>query len=466
MKKKNSTSLFAGMVVLMMALVLTGCSGKKDPFKGAVYTGERNGEEVTLTFHKSDPSFTLTGEGENSTGTYERITAIEATMDGIAVILPLKGNTLEFPDVPDMDGELSQLTRLTRKSGQGPVKNTVWESTLEAKGVTMTMTIEFFSDAFTAKVAGAKEGEPIQTQTVGSGSYQVFDGVELTIGSKKEYLALDGTTLRDAEKKVSLTQGGAKPAAAPAKAASGGGEAAPAAAPAPAKTSAKAAKAPAAAPATDFTYDLTEDGNGVLIKGYDGEGGAVVIPGEIDGFPVTEIGWGAFAVGNDTETKGTDTNYKRSKVTSIVVPDSVKKIEPWAFAWNRDSGVWDKSLTSITLPKGLAYIPVAMCKGQTNLTELNNLSDSTIIAGVINVASAYGWNEEAAEKFEKAVPNNFGYYGTYYLGVHYQVPSDTKYVDDFYRKEQPVEFNTFEGCSKLPLPIRKKLQDMGYGGKF
>ena len=41
---------------------------------------------------------------------------------------------------------------------------------------------------------------------------------------------------------------------------------------------------------TDFKYTLTDDGNGVAIYKYNGNNPVVIIPNEIEGFPVTQIG--------------------------------------------------------------------------------------------------------------------------------------------------------------------------------
>jgi hypothetical protein len=53
---------------------------------------------------------------------------------------------------------------------------------------------------------------------------------------------------------------------------------------------AAAASTAAPNPATDFQYDLTEDGKGISIRKYAGTTRTVVIPAEIEGYPVTEIG--------------------------------------------------------------------------------------------------------------------------------------------------------------------------------
>lgn len=51
----------------------------------------------------------------------------------------------------------------------------------------------------------------------------------------------------------------------------------------------------AASEENNFTYELNEEKNGIVITGYEGEEeGDLVIPDEIDGYPVTCIGDSAF----------------------------------------------------------------------------------------------------------------------------------------------------------------------------
>jgi hypothetical protein len=87
-----------------------------------------------------------------------------------------------------------------------------------------------------------------------------------------------------------------------------------------------------AAPATDFTYKLASDGKGVIIGKYTGNGGNVVIPGEIEGYPVVELlewafggeemdVWAYATTGVITDKKGAGFN-----ITSVVIPANVKII--------------------------------------------------------------------------------------------------------------------------------------------
>jgi len=73
---------------------------------------------------------------------------------------------------------------------------------------------------------------------------------------------------------------------------------------------------PEANPASDFEYGEHSDG-GISIKKYIGTSKNVVIPSEINGLPVTLIGGDAFTCREDIE--------------SVVIPDTVQIIAPWAF---------------------------------------------------------------------------------------------------------------------------------------
>lgn len=145
-------------------------------------------------------------------------------------------------------------------------------------------------------------------------------------------------------------------------------------------------------PETDFLYDLTEDGQGIVITGYKkGKPSDVSIPETIEGYPVVEIGKGAFSstwvysvvvpktvqkVVNsfacDTHPIRVDINTERLKYieggafnrvdfanTKIVLSDGCVIKEDDSILRNGD--VFSKSnITSIVLPEGLERIPERM----------------------------------------------------------------------------------------------------------
>lgn len=124
---------------------------------------------------------------------------------------------------------------------------------------------------------------------------------------------------------------------------------------------ATAQEAQTANPASDFEYDLTKDGEGVIIKKYTGKATDVVIPAVIEDFPVVEIGNKAF-----TETH----------IVSIVFPDSATindgyyedKYSDYGYGYGCCSSC--NSLVKVILPKKLKKIPEVMFYGCTSLKEI------------------------------------------------------------------------------------------------
>ena len=122
---------------------------------------------------------------------------------------------------------------------------------------------------------------------------------------------------------------------------------------------AAAQEAQKANPATDFDYDLNKAGDGVIIKKYTGKATEVVIPAEIEDFPVVEIGNKAF-----TETH----------IVSIVFPDSATINDGYYEDKYGDYGYGCcsscNSLVKVILPKKLKKIPEVMFYGCTSLKEI------------------------------------------------------------------------------------------------
>lgn len=128
--------------------------------------------------------------------------------------------------------------------------------------------------------------------------------------------------------------------------------------------------APDAAPASDFTWE--ERSNGVIITGYTGNGGRVVIPATVENKPVIGIGENAF--------------YWNSAVTAVVLPGTVKTIREDAFhgCQNMQELVLPEGLESIedsayaycgalktvTLPAGLRDVGVGVFSNDRRLEEI------------------------------------------------------------------------------------------------
>ena len=99
----------------------------------------------------------------------------------------------------------------------------------------------------------------------------------------------------------------------------------------------------------NFDIDLNQTGDGVIIKKYNGSVVAVVIPQMIYGFPVREIGQGAF---------------RDSRITSVVIPNLVTHIRESAFNSC-------KSLTAVTIGESVTIIEDYAFYSCENLTTVS-----------------------------------------------------------------------------------------------
>lgn len=107
---------------------------------------------------------------------------------------------------------------------------------------------------------------------------------------------------------------------------------------------------PALAESADWNYDA----NYAILRGYDGAGGDVVVPAEIDGFTVDVIGINVF---------------KGDTITSLTLPETVLEL--------RSNAVSScEKLTSVTFPQSLVVI------NRMNFFSCNALSEVTIPASV------------------------------------------------------------------------------------
>jgi hypothetical protein len=248
----------------------------------------------------------------------------------------------------------------------------------------------------------------------------------------------------------------------------------------------KAAAAPAANPATDFQYDLTADGKGILIKGYTGGPGKVVVPENIEDVPVVEIGSEVFA-GETTSVSlyslggggGLNNMNIQSKgnekagITEIVLPNTIKKIGYAAFA--------STAITKFDMPDSVTEIDGEIFKGCKQLTEVH-LSDNIeeIRGGIggtslkkMNLPKNLKWIGEYAfqgygELTDLVIPDTL----TVSFGAYAVYGGSTKYTwkkvgaKDANRWEGVITTDAFDSCGKLPIKTRQRLQELGYTGKF
>ena len=125
-----------------------------------------------------------------------------------------------------------------------------------------------------------------------------------------------------------------------------------------------------AAPAAPFTYTI--DNGAITLTGYLGPGGAVAIPSEINGLPVTSIGTNAFS--------------SSTNLTSITIPNSVTGLQYNAFGacssltnvtlGNSATSIGDEafagctSLASVTIPNSVTYLGASAFENCTSLASV------------------------------------------------------------------------------------------------
>jgi len=245
--------------------------------------------------------------------------------------------------------------------------------------------------------------------------------------------------------------------------------------------------------ATDFSYELTEDGKGVRIKGYTGGPGKVVVPADIEGYPVTEIGREAFdgktltfSFARGTKPADIDVGSKANEkagITSITIPNTVTKIGSSAFA--------NTAITRFDMPDSVTEIESSIFSGCEVLKEVH-LSDN--IEEIVPTFSVplFGFSDNKSLTKINLPKNLKRIGGQAFSGLseltNLVIPDTLQSVEfgelkntrkdsfsewvDVWMKEgekyysDTIVTNAFRGCGKLPLATRAKLQGWGYTGSF
>ena len=97
----------------------------------------------------------------------------------------------------------------------------------------------------------------------------------------------------------------------------------------------------------DYKYYLNGN-NEAVISRYLGTDKEITVPGAIDGYTVTEIGESAFYA--ESEKLLFDNLITQDQISAVTLPESVNKIGPMAFSYN-------KSLVSINIPDAVMVLP-------------------------------------------------------------------------------------------------------------
>ena len=221
-----------------------------------------------------------------------------------------------------------------------------------------------------------------------------------------------------------------------------------------------------------YTYTL-DDANRATITGYNGSAAALYIPEEIDGHEVVAIGDGAFE--------------NRTDLKTVMIPDSVTRIENWAF-YNCNN------LSTVTLSNNLNYMgeyAFGNCKKITKIEIPKSLDSSggpfkncdglktvTFEKGTTEISSCLF--EDCAGLEEIDIPDtvtvieNSAFSGCVNLS-QITIPDTVTIIDKFafYDCEKLVSVNipdsvteiddyAFNGCSNLSnVTLSKNLDYMG-----
>jgi hypothetical protein len=209
-------------------------------------------------------------------------------------------------------------------------------------------------------------------------------------------------------------------------------------------------------PSGDFSYDLNDAGDGIVIRRYSGQGGAVIVPATIEDIPVVEIGDSSF--------------FNNLTVVAVVLPATIMKIGDYAFAGvnylaaiNLPDGLNKigefafaiTSLTSVTIPEGTEIIGGAAFQGCKKLLSVTFPASIKEIYGgnTINlstyVITQFGAFEGCSELADIIIPDSV---------------TSIEWRRSFFATSDPED--VFQGCGKLKLAVRQRLKDLGYTGKF
>jgi hypothetical protein len=101
----------------------------------------------------------------------------------------------------------------------------------------------------------------------------------------------------------------------------------------------------------NFKYELNEEGGITITEYINIKGNGIrnfIIPAQIDGLNVTQIGWGAFAQFSYGQMQGSGGGNTAIGFENVTIPSTVVSIGPNAFL--------NRAIKTLTLPEGIKTI--------------------------------------------------------------------------------------------------------------
>ncbi|WP_288516088.1 leucine-rich repeat domain-containing protein [uncultured Treponema sp.] len=232
----------------------------------------------------------------------------------------------------------------------------------------------------------------------------------------------------------------------------------------------------AANPASDFDYDMSPDGSGVMIKKYKGTSTKVDIPETIEGLPVVQIGdtddiFGEKVFPHTMYTKSQNIPY------TVTVPKSVKVVGTQAFASLKGKITIDTTkLTKIgrgafsgsdltgtvVITKGCKLGASAFEESKITAVVIQegveSLGEESVVSGFV-FASCSNLKSVTFPKTLKSIAR--GSFNKCANLTEVIIPEGLKieYADD-------GNGFTFKFCSSLNLATKAKIKATGYTGEF
>jgi hypothetical protein len=261
-------------------------------------------------------------------------------------------------------------------------------------------------------------------------------------------------------------------------------------------------------PASDFEYTMNQTGNGVIITRYIGATDNVVIPREIEGFPVVEIGRNSFdsntIIRRITIPEGVTSIESHafsfcSNIVEVNLPQTLISIDRAAFmnCTNLRRVVipesvieWGESvfngtgLTNIILPQKMEYIPswmfvgtpleqIIIPEGVTRIgsgafANCKRLRVVTLPSTIRNIGDTIlpGRDQRGGPESDILVGGVFYNCETLTSIMIPDTVTQVEFIDHDGNYPNEYNFYNFRGCKNISLRIQARLRNLGYSGSF